>query len=91
MFYVLRNTSLLYFSRHTLVGAIADLTIKLQSVPVELSRGAWQKGRSDSPMSTGVTNNEEPLESVKKVPAATPFLPSRKSRVDRQAKHKPGY
>jgi len=52
----------------------------------------WQKGRSDPPMSARVTNEEEPLESVKKVSAVTPF-PFRKSKgiVGRQAKHKPGY
>lgn len=48
--------------------------------------------RSDPPMSAGVTNEEEPLESVKKVPAVTPFpFRKRKGIVSRQAKHKPGY
>jgi len=51
-----------------------------------------EPGRNDPLMSTGVTNEEEPLEGVKKVPVVTPF-PSRKSKrvVDSQAKHKPGY
>lgn len=54
------------------------LTIKLVSAH-EAVLWSSAKGRSDPPMSTEVTNEEEPLESVKKVPAAT-TPPSRESR-----------